>query len=288
MIGLREALPRVRELQGSVLVVKAGGDLLGKDSWRDALAADVAALARLGIRVVLVHGGGPQLDAVAEQLNLPTERVAGRRITSKALLDAAIMEWRGRLSAQWVNAVQRQGERAIGLAGYDGQLLVATRRPPAEVTTDDGDTVVVDFGEVGDVTGVHAAVLEALLPHGVPVVSPLAAGPDGTVLNVNADTVAAELAVALGARALVLLTRAPGILTDPSDATSVLARVDVATTHTLEAEGALQGGMRPKVAAIRRALSGGVQQAHVVDGRVPGVLLDELLTHEGHGTLVVP
>lgn len=286
--ALHSALADAQRLRGQTIVVKTGGELLQDDRWLAALVADGVALHRMGVRIVWVHGGGPQLDDQAATDGLVTERVAGRRITSGPLLDAAIRTWRGTLSAQLVSAIQAAGEPAVGLAGYDGGLVSAARRPPVRTTTDAGDDVEVDYGHVGDVTGVNVALLDAVAAHAMVVISPLAAGPAGDVLNVNADTVAAEVAVAVGASALVLLTQAPGILTDVSDLTSVLPRVDLSTCDTLLASGAIQGGMRPKLAAIRRAIEGGVPRAHVVDGRVEGVLLDELLTHEGRGTLVVP
>jgi acetylglutamate kinase len=287
MIGLHEALAGVAALKGSTVVVKAGGELLQRQDWVDALATDVVALWRMGVQVVLVHGGGPQLDAAADAVGLERRKVAGRRVTSPEVLELAIGAWAGTLSSQWVRALQRHGAPAAGIAGFSGELLTAARRPPAVVTDDEGVRQTVDYGEVGDVTGVNVGLLKAVLGHAIPVISPLAAGPAGTVLNVNADTVAAELAVALGAQALVLLTQAPGILSNPDDPATVLPRVDLAACAELLAAGALQGGMRPKVAAIRRALEGKVARAHVVDGRLPGVLLEELLTHEGRGTLVV-
>lgn len=288
MIGLREAMAHVRRLQGETVVVKLGGALLERPVWVEAVADDLAVLAGVGVRIVVVHGGGPQLDARAEALDLPTRRVAGRRVTDPALIDAALLEWRGRLSSMLVRAIQAKGASAIGLAGMDGGLVEAVRRPPTVMTDDDGSTREVDFGEVGDVTGVNAGLLLDLLDHGIPVVSPLAKGEGGQVLNVNADTVAAHLAMALGARSLVLALQAGGLLSDPTDPASVLARVTLAEAEAGIQDGSVTGGMRPKLAAIRVALDGGVRQAHLVDGRVPGVLLNELLTNEGHGTLVVP
>lgn len=287
VIGLLEAVPWLRAYAGATFVVKAGGELFDEPRWRDGVARDVAVLHRLGVSVVLVHGGGPQLDRAAEAAGLVTERVAGRRITSPELVALAVAEWRGRLSAGWVQALQRQGETAVGLAGYEAGLVTAAKRPPALVADDDGERRPVDYGHVGDVTEIRPALLRAVLATGaVPVVTPLAGGPDGLVLNVNADTVAAELAVALGAAKIVLLTRAPGILRDPADPSSVLPQTSLAELAALEKEGVLTGGMRPKVAAIRRALEGGVERAHVVDGRRPGALLEEVFTTEGSGTLV--
>lgn len=286
VIGLLEAVPWLRRYAGSTFVVKVGGELLDDARWRDGLARDVAVLHRVGIGVVVVHGGGPQLDRAAAAAGLESERVAGRRITSPELVDLAIAEW-SRVSAAFVSALAAQDERAVGLMGFEGGLVAARRRPPVQVTDDDGTTRRVDYGRVGDVIGVDPKVLRAVASTGaIPVITPLCGGEGGEVLNVNADTVAAEVAVALGASKLVVCTRAPGILRDPDDATSVLPQTDLTELAALEASGALHGGMRPKVAALRRALNGGVPRAHVVDGRQPGALLEEVFTAEGSGTLV--
>lgn len=288
VISLLDAIPYLRAYAGQRFVVKASGELLQDAAWREGIARDLAVLHRLGIGTVLVHGGGPQLDEALARSGRSSERVAGRRITSEAALEAAIREWRGACSAAWVSALTRQGERAVGLSGADGGLVRAVRRPPAVLTDDDGERVQVDFGFVGDVTGVTPDVLDATLSlPAIPVVSPLALGEAGQLLNVNADTVAAEIAVALGAAKLVLLTRAPGILSDPDDPNSVLHWADLDRLDQLARDGVLSGGMRPKVAAIRTALSGGVPRVHVVDGRRGGALLEEVFTTEGSGTLVV-
>ncbi len=285
-IDLVTAAPWLRKHQGATFVVKAGGDLLNQPEWADAVASDIAVLHRLGLRIVLVHGGGPQLDAAAERLGIATRRVAGRRVTTPQLLDAAIMEWRGRLSLQWVTALGQHGERAMGISGADAGLLTADKRPAAVVTDDQGERVSVDYGLVGDVRSCDPVAIEAMLDAGIiPVVSPLAGGPDG-VLNVNADTVAAEIAVAVGAARLLLLTRAPGIQTDPEDPSTALHQATLGELDALEQAGALKAGMRPKVASIRRAIGGGVGAVHVLDGTRPGALVEELFTTEGVGTLV--
>lgn len=287
-LSLLAAIPYLRAYAGQIFVIKAGGELLQREDWREGLARDVGVLHRLGVGVVLVHGGGPQLDATAERLGIDATRVAGRRITSPELLDAAIMEWRGRLSAAWVSALARAGERAVGVSGFDAGTLQAVRRPPAVMIDDNGARKTVDFGCVGDVRHVDTQLVSAILAMpAVPVISPLAAGADGEILNVNADTVAAELAVALGAAKLLLLTQAPGIMKDPEDPQSVLHWTDLRELGQLEETGMLRGGMRPKLGAIRRALAGGVPRVHVVDGRRTGALLEEVFTTAGSGTLVV-
>ena len=287
-LDLLDAVPYLRAYAGQIFVVKVGGELLLDPTHRDCVARDLAVLHRLGIQTILVHGGGPQLDAALERAGIETERVAGRRITCQAAIDAAVREWRGHCSAQWVTALHAQGESAIGLSGADGGLLQAARRPPVVTTTDSGERVTVDYGFVGDIGEVRAEVLTAVLSTGaIPVISPLARGGQGEILNVNADTVAAQVAVAVGAAKLLLLTSAPGILRQIDDPRSVLHWTDLSELAELELKGALSGGMRPKVAAIRLALQGGVPRVHVVDGRVSGSLLEEVFTTEGSGTLVV-
>jgi acetylglutamate kinase len=287
-IPLLSAVPYLRAYAGQAFVVKLGGELLDERERLDSIARDVAVLHRLHIRVVVVHGGGPQLDEVTQRLGLPVERVAGRRVTTPAVLDAAKMVFRGRLSLDLVSSMQRQGERAVGLSGADGGLLRAVRRAPSEVEDDGGQRVSVDWGEVGDIVSVDVSIVKAVLDSGaIPVLSPLASDGDGRILNVNADTTAAELAAALRAAKLVLLTRAPGILADLRDPGSLLHWTDLSELAELEKAGAFSGGMRPKIAAIRRALGSGVPRVHVVDGRRDGALLEEVFTTEGCGTLVV-
>ena len=287
-IALLDAIPYLRAYSGQIFVVKAGGEIFADARWRESITREIATMHRLGIRVVLVHGGGPQLDAAAAKAGVGSEMVAGRRITTPELLDLAVSEWRGRLSAALVRGLAAAGERGVGLSGADGGLFRAKRRPPVEIQDDAGVTRWVDYGLVGDVVEVRVDVLKAVLNlPAVPVITPMGAGDAGEILNVNADTVAAEIAVALGAAKLLLLTRAPGILEDPTDPASVLHWTDLEELGDLEKKGAIRGGMRPKVAAIRKALSGGVPRVHVVDGRKAGALLEEVFTTEGSGTLVV-
>lgn len=287
-IPLLSAVPYLRAYAGQTFVVKVGGELLKDTEVRERVARDIAVLHRLNIGVVVVHGGGPQLDELTARLGLPVERVAGRRITSPEVLEAAKMVFRGTLSLDLVSALIRQNEQAVGLSGVDGRIVRAQRRPEALVTDDAGERVSVDFGEVGDVTSIDPGVVEAVLRAGtIPVISPLGADAEGRVLNVNADTVAAEIALATGAAKLVLLTRTPGILRDADDPDSILHWTDLAELDALGKAGALKGGMRPKVAAVRRALEGGVPRVHIIDGRRDGALLEEVFTTDGCGTLVV-
>jgi len=285
---LLDAVPYLRAYSDQTFVVKLGGELVGDAERLAAVARDIAVLHRLNISVVVVHGGGPQLDAMSERLGLPIERVAGRRVTSPEVLEAAKMVFRGQLSLDLVTALLKQGERAVGISGVDGRTVQAARRPEALITDDSGVRRSVDFGEVGDVTAVDGDLLETTLAAGaIPVVSPLGVCADGAVVNVNADTMAAEIAIAIGAAKLLLLTRAPGILADVDQPDSLLHWADLGQLEELEKVGAFKAGMRPKIASVRRALRGGVPRVHVLDGRRDGALLEEVFTTDGCGTLVV-
>jgi len=248
-------------------VVKAGGELEGHHTVLEL----VSTLRSSGASVVLVHGGGPQLTEAARVAGVETRKVAGRRVTNQALMTLAEQVWRGQCSLAWVGALAKLGICAAGLCGADGGMILARRRPPVTVTDDDGCQQLVDYGFVGDIEAVDARVLRALLESDiVPIVTPIAADGLGGTLNVNADTIAAEVAVALQADELVLLTSAPGILRDPTDPDSVVPRTDLAGLDRLQATGALQGGMRPKVTAVRRALAGGVPNVRVSGTTVSG------------------
>ncbi|MCO4771833.1 MAG: acetylglutamate kinase [Deltaproteobacteria bacterium] len=285
---LLDAVPYLRAYAGQTFVVKLGGELVGDADRLATVTRDIAVLHRLNIRIVVVHGGGPQLDAMTTRMGLPIERIAGRRVTSPEVLEAAKMVFRGQLSLDLVTALMNQGERAVGLSGVDGSTVQAARRPEALVTDDAGVRRSVDFGEVGDVTGVDGELLESVLASGsIPVVSPLGVCEDTGVVNVNADTMAAEIAIGLGAAKLLLLTRAAGILTDVDKADSLLHWADLDQLKELGAGGSFKAGMRPKIAAVTRALAGGVPRVHVLDGRRDGALLEEVFTTDGCGTLVV-
>jgi len=287
LISLTGAVPYLRAYAGQTFVVKVGGAIAADAAWRAALVHQVAVMHRVGMGMILVHGGGPQLEEVARARGVDAPTVAGRRITSDALLDVAVEVWRGRISTQLVEAFRQGGERAVGLCGADGDLVVAKKRPPVSIVDDEGATRLVDFGRVGDVDRVNTEILKAVLACNViPIVSPLAASEHG-LLNVNADSVAAAIATSLPAAKLILVGQTPGILADPDDEESAMPVADLAELDALERSGAARGGMRPKIAAVRTALNGGVPRVHLVDGRTSDGLLAEVFTHDGSGTLVV-
>lgn len=283
--GLKHAIPYVRLFKGKTFVVKLGGESVADGATLAALLEQVEILGQLGIRVVLVHGGGPQTTALASRLGLATRMVDGRRVTDAATLEASVLALAGEVNTRVLSAARAAGLAAVGLSGIDAGLLTARRRPPG--TSASGEPV--DYGFVGDLERVDVALLARLAEAGfVPVVASLAAAADGTPLNVNADTVAAALAVALGAEKLILATSAPGILERADDPRTLVSLVDLAGLAELAARGALAGGMLPKAAAIRRALEGGVARVHVVPAGAADALLAEVFTNEGIGTMVVP
>jgi acetylglutamate kinase len=286
--GLKGTLGYVRAYRGRTFVVKLGGEILGDLRARDSIAAQVGLLHSLGIRVVVVHGGGSQASALSRRLGHEPVVVAGRRITDDAQLEVAKMVFAGTVHVDLLAAFRRSHVPAVGLTGVDADLLSANRRPAVPVRGDDGVERIVEFGHVGDIVSVDPSVLETLLASGfVPVVASLAGNRDGEVLNVNADTVAERLAVALHAAKLLLLTGAPGVLRDREDPATLVSFADRDDVLGLLRSGAVAGGMRPKVEACVRAAEGGVPRTHILDGRANDALLLEVFTGAGCGTMIV-
>jgi acetylglutamate kinase len=286
--GLKEALDYTRLYRDQVFVIKLGGEVVASAEALDEVAIQIALLESLSIRVVVVHGGGPQASALSRRLGLEPEIVAGRRVTSPAVLEVAKMVYSGTINVDILAALRAHGVPAVGLSGIDAGLVTTRRRPPVTVREDDGSERLVDFGEVGDVVSVDPSLIELLLPRGyVPVVASLAADGEGKPLNINADTLAEALARALAAKKLIYLTGAPGLLRDPDDPTSLVAFAGPEDLEAMLAAGTVRGGMRPKVEACLRAVAGGVRRTHIIDGRAPDALLVEVFTGSGSGTMIV-
>ncbi|MEO8276453.1 MAG: acetylglutamate kinase [Thermoanaerobaculia bacterium] len=291
--GLKHALPYLRLFQGKTFVVKVSGEALADEVRLLQFLEQIEVLHRLGIRIVLVHGGGPQTTALAARLGLTTEKIDGRRVTDAATLEAAIMATAGQANTLLLAACRKAGVAAVGLSGVDASLVEARRRAPGRI----------DYGFVGDVETVNPRVIEKLLGEGyVPVIAPLAAQSSaaggnaedaatadlaGTILNVNADTIAAEIAVSLAAEKLLFAAAVPGLLERGDDPSSLVSLIDLAGLAELETSGGMTAGMLPKARAIVRAIEGGVPRVHLVPFAVGDALLVELFTNEGIGTLVV-
>jgi acetylglutamate kinase len=281
--ALRHALPYLRVYKRKVFVLKAGGDAFVSPETTRALMQQIGLLHQVGIRVVLVHGGGPQSTALSKRLGLATQMVEGRRVTDAETLEVSTMVLNGEINTRIVACCRALSIPAIGLSGVDGGLIKATKRPPVQV----GDQTV-DYGFVGDIYGIDTSILLKQLDNDlVPIVSPLSADDQGTLLNINADTVAAMIACELKAEKFVMATSTPGILESLEDPRSLISYIDRAGLRRLRDEGKISGGMLPKVAAIERALSGGVPRVHVISYAQADSLLLEVFTNEGTGTLVV-
>lgn len=286
--GLKGALRYVRAYRDHVFVVKLGGDVLSDRHVLDQVAGQLALLASLSIRLVVVHGGGPQASALTRRMGGEPTMIAGRRVTDDDALEVVKMVYRGQLNTDLVSALHRHGVQAVGISGVDGDLVTAHRRPPVRVVDDAGTERTVDYGHVGDIDRADPRILNTLLDaRFVPVASSLAGDAEGAVYNVNADTVAETLATALKAQKLIFLTGAPGVLRDRNDPSTLVAFADPDDLASLMASGALAGGMRPKVEACIRAATGGVERTHIIDGRAPDALLLEVFTGAGCGTMIV-
>ena len=288
IVGLKGALRYVRAYRDQVFVVKLGGDVLNDPEVLEEVTGQLALLSSLSIRLVVVHGGGPQASALSRRLGQEPQMVAGRRVTDDAALEVATMVYAGQLNVALLAALRGHRVQAVGLSGVDADLITAHRRPPVTVVDDAGRSREVDYGHVGDLDRVDPRVLTTLMDaRFVPVVASLAGDDEGKVYNVNADTVAEALATALRAQKLIFLTGAPGVLRDRNDPSTLVTFADPDDLASLMASGALAGGMRPKVEACIRAATGGVERTHIVDGRAPDALLLEVFTGAGCGTMIV-
>lgn len=273
---LSEALPYIQQFAGRTVVVKYGGAAMKDSDLKDKVIRDIVFLSCVGLRPIVVHGGGPEINSWLEKLNIEPQFKDGLRVTDAATMDVVEMVLVGRVNKELVSLVNQAGGLAIGLCGKDGNLITA-RQQGRE-----------DIGFVGEVSTVSIAVLTPLLDAGyIPIVSSVAADVDGQSYNINADTVAGEIAAALGAEKLILLTDTPGILEDYHDSSTLIHRVDIQGARGLISKGVVSGGMIPKVNCCVRSLAQGVRAAHIIDGRVPHSLLLEIFTDAGIGTMIV-
>jgi acetylglutamate kinase len=284
--ALKSAAPYIRMYKGKTFVVKAGGGVFADVDSTRLLIEQIGILHYFGVRVVMVHGGGPQLTEMSDALGVSTRMVQGRRITDERSIDVTAMVLNGLINTRILALCRDLNIDAVGISGVDAGLVRAHRRPPVKL--DDGSNETVDFGFVGDIDGLDTTVIRKLLDNGLmPVVSPLSADESGVLLNINADTVAAAIGAALGAEKLILCTGAPGILERLGDPGSLISYTDLRGLKRLRDEGALSDGMLPKAKSIEDAIRGGVRRVHVVSYKSPEGILAEVFTNEGTGTLVV-
>jgi len=282
---LIEALPYIREFYGSKIVIKMGGHALVDESIMDKITQDLVLLRFVGICPIVVHGGGPEITRLMERLGKKPTFVCGLRITDDETMEIAQMVLVGNVNERIVSLIGTHGGKGIGLSGNDGALIVAKKKRKQKVGRA-GEEQEVDLGWVGEIETINAEILNLTSEQGyIPVISPIAVDIAGNSLNVNADSVAGEIAATIKAKKLILLTDVPGVLGDPDDLTTLIARTTPLELQELIAKKVIGAGMIPKVEAGLRAAEGGVT-AHIIDGRKPHSLLLELFTDEGIGTMI--
>ena len=286
---LREALPYIQRFKGQTFVVKLSGKATEDRDNLSSLAEELALLHQVGIRICVVHGGGKQLSDLASKLGIEQTIIEGRRVTDDATLEMAKMIFAGKINTDILAALRNRGIEAVGLSGVDGNIVHAERRPPKEVLNrETGERSQVDYGHVGDVVEINSRLLSVLLNEGyLPVISSLGADSEGTVFNINADTIAAEIAVQLKAEKLILLSDVDGIYLRPGEPETKLSRLTAAEAHAMIKDGSATGGMIPKLQSITTLLSRGVHSAHILSGTTRNALLSEIFTDSGTGTMIV-
>ncbi|ARP49548.1 MULTISPECIES: acetylglutamate kinase [Caproicibacterium] len=272
---LVQALPYIQKLAGKTIVVKYGGNAMIDQALKDAVMRDIVLMQLVGIHVVLVHGGGPEISTMLQKVGKESRFIGGMRVTDAETMDIVQMVLAGKVNKALVQLLQENGGRAVGLCGLDGALLGAEKLQ--------GEA---DLGYVGEITCVNPAVIEDAENAGyIPVVSTIAGGENSEVYNINADVAAARIAACLHAEKLILMTDVRGLLRDPSDDSSIIPVVQVSSVPKLRKQGILSGGMVPKVDCCVEAVRRGVKRAHIIDGRIPHSILVELFTDEGIGTM---
>ncbi len=274
---LSEALPYIQQFSGRTIVIKYGGAAMKNSNLKDKVIRDIVFLSCVGMRPVVVHGGGPEINSWLAKLNIEPQFKDGLRVTDAPTMDVVEMVLVGRVNKELVSLINSAGGLAVGLCGKDGNMIQA--RPVDQE----------GVGFVGEITSVDPRLIESLVDKGyVPIISSVAADENGQAYNINADTVAGELAAALGAEKMILLTDTPGILEDYHDPSTLLTRLSIQKARELIEEGIVSGGMIPKVTCCVRSLAQGVKAAHIIDGRIPHALLLEIFTNDGIGSMITP
>lgn len=285
---LRESLPYIRRFKGKTFVVKFSGKVTENKENLASLAEELALIHQVGIRVCVIHGGGKQLSTLATKLGVAQTVIDGRRVTDDDTLELAKMIFAGKINTEILAALRQRGTDAVGLSGVDGDVISAIKRPPKEIKNrETGETKTVDFGNVGDVVEINEKLLSLLLSHNyLPVISSLGADDNGQIFNINADTIAAEIAVKLQAEKLVLLSDVNGIYLNPNDETTKISRISIKEAEEMITNGTATGGMIPKLQSLISLLNRGVKSAHIISGNTRNALLSEVFTDEGTGTMM--
>ncbi|MCX7779948.1 MAG: acetylglutamate kinase [Negativicutes bacterium] len=283
---LIEALPYMQKFAGKTIVIKYGGNAMINDELKRNVIKDIILMQCVGMRPVVVHGGGPEITEMLRQMGKKSEFVSGLRVTDAETVSVAEMVLVGKTNTAIVNLLNQHGARAVGLNGKDADLIVAAKH--LAKVFENGQTREVDIGYVGDVTKINSNILRVLLDNNyIPVIAPIGVGLKGETYNINADYVAGEIAAAMGAEKLLLITDVEGIYRDYQDKSTFISTLSVYEAEQMIREKQIDGGMIPKVEACLRALAGGAAKTHIIDGRVPHSLLIEVFTDKGIGTEVV-
>ena len=276
---LIDALPYIQKYNNKILVIKYGGNAMTNKELKDAVMTDIALLSQIGVKVVLVHGGGPEINEMLGRLGIESRFVNGLRYTDAETIDVVKMVLAGKVNKELVQLLAHHNGSAVGLCGIDGEMLTAEK-----MTTEDGQ----DLGYVGEITEVNTKpILDALANGNVPVIATVATDKDGNTYNINADTAAARIAAELGAENLILMTDIAGLLRDKDDPSTLIPEVNVSDVPFLKRQGIISGGMIPKIECCVEAVRRGVNKTVIIDGRVPHSILIEILSNEGIGTQFV-
>jgi len=282
---LLQALPYIRQFHEKSIVVKIGGKIMGDEGMLSSLLRDIVLLDLFGMKIVVVHGGGPEISEEMKKSGVKPKFIEGLRVTDEKTMEIIHEQLAGKINKQIVLRINHHGGKAFGISGVDGNVIRAHKFLYKTVTSK-GKEVEIDLGLVGEVEKIDPSIINNFIKAGcIPVIAPIGVDNDGNSLNINADTVAAELAIALHAKKLILVTDVPGVLRDPSDEKSVISSMTPEEAHTLIQSGVIKKGMIPKIDACLKAIQGGVERAHIL-GTIQHVLLLEILTDKGVGTMI--
>lgn len=283
---LLEALPYIQQFHGKTIAIKLGGSVMENEKLLDSLLRDIVLLSYVGMKIVIVHGGGAEVSEEMRKLGKKPKFIEGLRVTDEETMEILHEQLAGKINKEIVLGINKHGGRALGISGMDGNLIRA-HKLLYKTTTSKGREVEVDLGFVGEVEHINPTVINYLVGTGyIPVIAPIGIDTEGHSLNINADIVAAELAVAMHAKKLILLTDVVGVMRDPNDEKSLISTLTSDDVHKLMQEGVIKKGMIPKVEACLKAVQGGVERAHIINGTTPHVLLLEILTESGVGTMI--
>lgn len=281
-----EALPFIQEFHGKTIVIKLGGSILGEEDMLDSLLKDVVLLNLFGMKTMIVHGGGPEISEEMRKMKIKPKFIEGLRVTDERTMEILHEQLAGKINKQIVLGINQYGGKAFGISGMDGNLIRA-HKLIYKTTTSKGKEVEVDLGFVGEVEKIDPTIITGLVKSGcIPVIAPIGIDTEGHSLNINADTVAAELATVIHAKKLILLTDVVGVMRDPNDEKSLISNLTPDEAQKLTQDGVIKKGMIPKVEACLKAISGGVDRCHILKGTTPHVLLLEILTESGVGTMI--